>query len=81
MKRTVVRLPAELVERLDQLGARVRAANPGRSCSRARLVRTLIAPELQAVERDGDGFDELVRRAIPPLNRRRRTGGDGGTAR
>jgi predicted transcriptional regulator len=76
MKRTVIRLPPELVERLDKLGARVCATSPGRSCSRARLVRTLITPELEAAEREGDGFDKVARRAIPPLSKRRRTGPD-----
>jgi metal-responsive CopG/Arc/MetJ family transcriptional regulator len=70
MKRTVIRLPAELVERLDHLGARVRAANPGRSCSRSQLVRTLITPELAAAEQDG--FHELVGRAIPARKKRDR---------
>jgi predicted DNA-binding protein len=71
MKRTVVRLPPELVERLDHLSARVRAAKPGRSCSRSQLVRILITPELAAVEPEGNGFHELVERAIPPRKTKR----------
>jgi predicted transcriptional regulator len=70
MKRTVIRLPPEVVERLDHLGVRVRAAKPGRSCSRSQLVRTLITPELAAAEQDG--FDELVGRAIPPRKKHRK---------
>jgi hypothetical protein len=54
-----------MVERLDQLAVRLRAAHPGRSCSRAAVVRALIAGELDAAERP-QGFDKLVQRAIPP---------------
>jgi hypothetical protein len=72
MKRAVVRLPPEIVNRLDQLATRFRAAHPGRSCSRAAVVRALIAGELAVVEQGGDRLDELERRAIRPRTERRR---------
>jgi hypothetical protein len=72
MKRAVVRLPPETVNRLDLLAARFRAANPGRSCSRAAVVRALIASELDAAEQGGDKLDEVARRAIRPRTERKR---------
>ena len=72
VKRAVVRLPPEMVHRLDQLAARFRAANPGRSCSRAAVVRALLAGELAVVEQHGDRLDELARRAIRPRAPKRR---------
>jgi hypothetical protein len=72
MKRAVVRLPSEIIERLDRLAARLRAAHPGggrgrggggRSCSRANVVRVLLAGELDAVE-SPEGFDKLAQRTI-----------------
>jgi hypothetical protein len=62
MKRAVVRLTPDVISRLDAVAGRVRAANPGRSCSRAALVRALVAPELATVELDGGKFDEIARR-------------------
>ena len=72
VKRAVVRLPPEIVHRLDQLAARFRAAHPGRSCSRAAVVRALIAGELAVVEQGGDRLEELGRRAIRPRTEKRR---------
>jgi hypothetical protein len=73
MKRAVHRLPPELVERLEQFHAQVLAANPGRSCSRASLVRALVAKGLDVVEHGGaDTFDELTRRAIGGMKKKRR---------
>jgi hypothetical protein len=74
VKRAVVRLPSEIVNRLDQLAARFRAANPGRSCSRAAVVRALIAGELAMAEQDGDKLDEVARRAIRPRAPKRKGG-------
>jgi predicted DNA-binding protein len=63
MKRAVVRMPPEMVERLDTLRARLRAAHSGprqtgRTCSRANVVRAIIASLLDAVE--GPAFDKLA---------------------
>jgi hypothetical protein len=72
----VIRLPAKVIERLDQIAARLSAAGsdaPGRSCSRAEVVRALITAELAMTEQDGQKFEELARRAIPPRSRRKHT--------
>ena len=50
MQRAVIRLPVEVVDRLDQLAAKLRAVHPGRSYSRAALVRALIAGGLAVAE-------------------------------
>ena len=71
MKRAVVRLPPDIIERLDLLAARLRAGHPGRpgrSCSRANVVRALIAGELDAAE-SPEGFDKLAKRALLPRKR------------
>jgi hypothetical protein len=72
MKRAVVRLAPEQITRLDTLAARLRAANPGRSCSRAAVVRAIVARELASVEQGGESFAELARCVIPPREPRRR---------
>ena len=50
MKRAVIRLPPEVVVRLDRLVAEMRAAHPGDACSRASVVRALIASGLTLAE-------------------------------
>jgi predicted transcriptional regulator len=53
VKRAVIRLPVEVVERLDQLARELRVANPQRPCTRASLVRALIVGGLAVAERAG----------------------------
>ncbi|MFT3764392.1 MAG: hypothetical protein QM820_02560 [Minicystis sp.] len=60
MKRAVVRLPSEVVERLDLLVQKLRARHPARSVSRAGVVRALIAGALDAAEADGTAAMEPV---------------------
>ncbi len=63
MKGPIIRFPAELVERVDQLAVRLRHANPARTWSRARLLRVLVQGELETVEHESDRFDEVARQA------------------
>ncbi len=72
MKRAVVRLAPDQITRLDNLALRVRAENPGRSCSRAAVVRALVAGELASVEQSGERFAELAGRVVPPRAPRKR---------
>ena len=62
MNRAVVRLPPELIAHLDALAHRLRAANPGRSCSRAAVVRALVREELAVIEEREENFDALAQR-------------------
>ena len=52
MKRAVIRLPSEVVERLDRLAAELHAADPALRLSRAAVVRALLATGLRALEAD-----------------------------
>jgi hypothetical protein len=72
MKRAVVRLASDQITRLDTLAHRLRVAHPGRSCSRAAVVRAIVARELASVEQDGETFADLARRVIPPREPRKR---------
>ena len=62
MKRAVVRLAPDVIFRLDVLAGRLRARNPGRSCSRAAVVRALVTAELATIEDGGEKFAELAER-------------------
>jgi hypothetical protein len=73
MQRAVVRLAPEQITRLDVLAGRLRAAHPGRRCSRAAVVRAIVAGELPALEREGDDFAALAQRVVPPRAARRRS--------
>jgi hypothetical protein len=50
MKRAVVRLPSEVVVRLDLLAQKLRAAHPERTVSRAAVVRALVGSALAVAE-------------------------------
>jgi hypothetical protein len=62
MNRAVVRLPPEVIARLDALAVRLRGANPGRSCSRAALVRALVREDLAVIEQGEEHFAALAMR-------------------
>jgi hypothetical protein len=62
MRRAVVRLPPELLARVDALAARARVAHPDRSFSRAGLVRALVTAMVTIVEQDDERFEEIARR-------------------
>ncbi len=62
MKRAVVRLPNEILERLDRVAAELRAAHPEESYSRASVVRALIFGGLALAETK-DGLRHLLRPA------------------
>jgi hypothetical protein len=74
MKRAVVRLAPDQITRLDVLAGRLRAAHPGRRCSRAAVVRAIVAAELPALEQDGDDYAALVQRVVPERATKRRRG-------
>jgi predicted transcriptional regulator len=50
VRRTVIRLPSEVVEHLDRLADELRAAHPKRSFSRASLMRALVSAGLAFVK-------------------------------
>jgi hypothetical protein len=52
MKRAVIRLPSEIVDRLDLLAEELNAAVPGKKFSRASVVRVLLARGFGAVAAD-----------------------------
>ncbi len=61
MKRAVIRLPNEVVDRLDRLAAEMRVAHPEESYSRASVVRALISTGLASIAgSDGAGGVELL---------------------
>jgi hypothetical protein len=63
VKRAVIRLPREVVDRLDRLAEELRVAHPGESYSRASVVRALLACGLTLAETHDDRRIEVARRA------------------
>lgn len=53
VKRAVIRLPGDVVDRLDQLAEELSAAAPGQRFSRSSVVRVLLVRGLRAIEADG----------------------------
>ena len=67
VKRAVIRLPSEIVDRLDRLAEELTASVPGKKFSRASVVRVLLARGFGAVAADreqlnGDLEGEPVKR-------------------
>ncbi len=67
VKRAVIRLPSEIVDRLDRLAEELTASVPGKKFSRASVVRVLLARGFCAVAADreqlnGDLEGEPVKR-------------------
>ena len=60
VKRAVIRLPPDVVDRLDELAHKLRAAHPGRGCSRASLVRALITSGLAVAEVEDEAISAAV---------------------
>lgn len=54
MKRAVIRLPSEFVDRLDQLASELSASMPGKKFSRASVVRVLLSRGFGALAADPD---------------------------
>jgi hypothetical protein len=52
VKRAIIRLPSEIVDRLDRLAEELSASLPGKKFSRASVVRVLIFRGFGAVEAD-----------------------------
>jgi len=61
VKRAVIRLPSEVLVRLDRLARKIQAAHPTRAVSRAAVVRALLASALDVAEADGGEI-----RFLPP---------------
>ena len=57
MKRAVIRLPSEIVDRLDRLAEELTASVPGKKFSRASVVRVLLARSFGAVAADREQLD------------------------
>jgi hypothetical protein len=69
MKRAVIRLPHEVVDRLDRLAEELRIAHPDESYSRASVVRALVRSGLELVETQGAQLQEVARRAARTARR------------
>jgi hypothetical protein len=71
MKTVKMRLSSELLAEVDGLAARLRRARPGRSLSRAKLIRVLLSREIRRTEYGGkESFEELICCLFPPPPRR-----------
>jgi predicted transcriptional regulator len=70
MKRAVIRLPSEVVDRLDRLAAELRAAHPEESYSRASVVRALISSGLLYTATHEERRRDVARRAARTAPRR-----------
>ncbi len=70
VKRAVIRLPSEIVDRLDRLAEELRAAHPDESYSRASVVRALISSGLILTEGHEDRLLDVARRAARAAPRR-----------
>jgi hypothetical protein len=68
VKRAVIRMQSEVVDRLDQLARELRTAHPGQSYSRASVVRALISSGLALAEAQEERRLDVARRAArtPP---------------
>lgn len=78
MKRAVIRLPSEVVVRLDQLAEELTAALPGKKFSRASVVRVLLARGFGAVAADRAQITDSL--AGEPVKRGRKARGAAGAA-
>jgi predicted transcriptional regulator len=70
MKRAVIRLPSEVVDRLDRLAEELRVAHPDESYSRASVVRALISSGLTLAETHEERLLDVARRAARTAPRR-----------
>jgi predicted DNA-binding protein len=70
VKRAVIRLPSEVVDRLDRLAEELRAAHPEQSYSRASVVRALISSGLTLAEAQEERLLDVARRAARTAPRR-----------
>jgi hypothetical protein len=61
VKRAVIRLPIEVVDRLDRLAVELRAAHPGELYSRASVMRALISSGLALAEAHRERMLDVAR--------------------
>lgn len=66
MKRAVIRLPKEVVERLDKLAEALSLAHPERRFSRAAAVRVVLAKGLALIEAAGGKVDGALDALVTP---------------
>jgi hypothetical protein len=71
VKRAVIRLPSEVVDRLDRLAEELRLLHPDESYSRASVARALISGGLRLAEGDQDRLLDVARRAARTASSRR----------
>ena len=74
MKRAVIRLPSEIVERLDQLAGELSASMPGKTFSRASVVRVLLSRGFGALAADPETLTSALEGE--PLKPGRKARGD-----
>lgn len=60
VKRAVIRLPSELLSRLDQLADRLNAACPGRKFSRASVARIVLTTGLGLLDEEGVATGSMI---------------------
>jgi hypothetical protein len=71
VKRAVIRLPSEVVYRLDRLTEELRLLRPDESYSRASVARALISGGLSLAEGHQDRLLDMARRAARTASSRR----------
>jgi|SRR5277367_3219694 len=77
MKRTVIRLPKEVIEELDRRADDLRAAQPRERYSGASVMPALISRGLRLTAADKEGRRDMARRAAPPSSRAPAVRGNG----
>lgn len=63
MKRTVIRLPTEVIDHLDRLADELRTTHPKQNYSRASVARALITGGLILTATDKERLLDVARRA------------------
>ncbi len=74
MKRAVIRLPSEIVDRLDHLAGELSAAMPGKKFSRASVVRVLLSRGFGVLAADPEQLTSAL--GGEPMKRGRKARGD-----
>ena len=74
MKRAVIRLPSEIVDRLDQLAGELSASMPGKKFSRASVVRVLLSRGFGVLAADPEQLTSALEGE--PIKRGRKARGD-----
>ena len=74
MKRAVIRLPSEIVDRIDHLAGELSASMPGKKFSRASVVRVLLSRGFGALAADPEELTSALEGE--PMKRGRKARGE-----